>query len=1041
MKKMFFLVLLALPALVHPVPAHADSAPLYFASAPTLSPDAQTLYFCYEGDIWKVAATGGQALRVTAMTGYEMRPRVSPDGKWLAFSSNEQGNNNVYVVPTVGGPIQQLTRHDASDMAVSWSADSKYVYFESNRYNNISTYRVSIQGGTPERLFEGYFNTIANLVENPRTGEFYFNESTESYSSPTRKGYKGDHNPDIKSWDPKQKKYTQLTQYNGKDIWPGVDKNGNLYWVSDEVNGVYNLHAWKDGKPQPLTHFNSAVLYPQVSFNGEKIVYVKDYRIEVYDVTSGKSSQPEIALASNSASQIEQLYAVQNNISDVAVSPDGKKLAYISRGRLFVSDAKGKFSTEMPTAVTERVLSAAWDKDNQHIYIIRTRGGWHNLFKIKADGKQPEKAVYTPDAIIRGLCASHDFKMLAFVTGSDKIEYLDAESGKVQTLANVDTWSHRSYTLSFSHNNEWLSFGAVNLFEEDLYACRISDKKLINLTNSASTESSPAWHPNGKYLYFVANPLSASFPRGGGGNQLYRMALDKYDTPFATEQFNQLFAATPAKKDSSAAKAGININPVDLHLRWESLARGGSQYGVQIFNLSGKVYLVYASNHEGGMKLYKQELLDFDQKPAEAVRGINSLGNYSFNGKDLFAVSGGKIFKVDLASGNSTDLAVMHSFSKSNADEFEQMFYEVWAQLAANFYDVNYHGVDWAAKRDYYAQFLPHLKSRADLRSLITDMLGELNSSHLGFSSSGQEERSAGRMMSLETGIRFQNTQPYLVESITAQTPADKKDIDIRKGDKLVAVNGLAVDEKENREAYFASARPQSEITLTFSRDGKNFDCTLHTFNSGGLRNALYTQWEEDCRQRVNQQTNNRVAYIHMRDMGVGALNSFLMEMHRDAVHKDALILDLRFNNGGNVHNEVLEFLMQKRYFTWSYRNQPEASHPNVTPADKPIVVLINERSLSDAEVTSNGIQSLGIAKLVGTETYRWIIFTSSASLVDGSSCRIPAWGCYNLKGEDMEKVGVAPDVYIKNTFEDRILGRDPQLDKAIEEIMKELKK
>ena len=722
MKKMFFFLLLPFWALVHTVTATAANTPLYFASTPTLSPDAQTIYFCYEGDIWKVAATGGQALRVTAMTGYETRPRVSPDGKWLAFSSNEQGNNNVYIVSTAGGPIQQLTQHEASDMTSSWSADSKYVYFESNRYNNMSTYRVSIQGGTPERLFEGYFNTIANLVENPRTGAFYFNESNESYGYPTRKGYKGDHNPDIKSWDPKQKTYTQLTQYNGKDIWPCVDKNGNLYWASDETNGVYNLTSLKNGKPQTLTRFTSAILNPQVSFNGEKIVYLKDYQIEVYDVASGKSSNPQIVLASNSFSQIEQLYLVQNNITNVAVSPDNKKLAYVSRGRLFVSDAKGKFSTEMPTSATERVLGAAWDKDNQHIYILRSRGGWHNLFKIKADGKQPEKAVYTPDAIIRGLCSSHDFKMLAFVTGSDKIEYLDIESGKVQTLAKVDTWSHRNYTLSFSHNNEWLSFSAVNLFEEDLYACRISDKKLINLTQSASVETSPAWHPNGKYLYFVANPLTASFPRGGGGNQLYRMALDKYDSPFASEQFSQLFAAS-AKKDST--KASITINPVDLHLRWESIARGGSQYGVQIFNLSGKVYLVYGSNHEGGMKLYKQELLDFEQKPAEAVKGINSLGNYSFNGKDLFAVSGGRIFKVDLASGNSTDLAVTHSFSKSNADEFEQMFYEVWAQLAANFYDVNYHGVDWAAKRDYYAQFLPHLKSRADLRSLITDMLGK----------------------------------------------------------------------------------------------------------------------------------------------------------------------------------------------------------------------------------------------------------------------------------------------------------------------------
>ncbi|MCL2727524.1 MAG: hypothetical protein FWD56_03985, partial [Bacteroidales bacterium] len=212
-RSLFLLTLLA-PALFMSAQTHtAITPPLYFASHPTLSPDAQTLYFCYEGDIWKVSISGGQALRVTAMTGYEIRPRISPDGKWLAFTSNEQGNDDVYVVSVEGGAIRRLTFHDASDRVTSWSADSKYIYFESNRYNSISAYRVSINGGTPERLFGDYYNTIANLVENPVDGSFYFNESTESYSYPTRKRYKGDNCPQIVNWDSKTMKYTELTTY------------------------------------------------------------------------------------------------------------------------------------------------------------------------------------------------------------------------------------------------------------------------------------------------------------------------------------------------------------------------------------------------------------------------------------------------------------------------------------------------------------------------------------------------------------------------------------------------------------------------------------------------------------------------------------------------------------------------------------------------------------------------------------------------------------------------------------------------------------
>jgi tricorn protease len=165
----------------------------------------------------------------------------------------------------------------------------------------------------------------------------------------------------------------------------------------------------------------------------------------------------------------------------------------------------------------------------------------------------------------------------------------------------------------------------------------------------------------------------------------------------------------------------------------------------------------------------------------------------------------------------------------------------------------------------------------------------------------------------METGILFNHQYPYVVESIVEGSPADKKEVDVRKGDQLVAVNGIPIDEKENREKYFSSPNPQTEITLTFARNGKNMECTLHTFRSGALRNSLYQEWVEQRRSMVNAQTDSRVAYIHMSDMGTGSLNSFLTEMNRDAIHKEALILDLRFNNGGNVHNEVLEFLMQKR--------------------------------------------------------------------------------------------------------------------------------
>lgn len=1007
---------------------------LYFASQPTLTPDARHIYFCYDGGIWQVPSSGGTAARVTSMAGYQLNPKVSPDGKWLAFSADEQGNNNVYVMPVEGGAIRQLTFHEANDMVSSWSADSRYIYFESNRYNGVTTYRVNIDGGTPERLFSGYFNTVTFLVENPVDGAFYFNEASEGFSSPTRKGYKGANNPDIHSWNPKKKEFKNVTTYIGKDLWPSVDKQGNLFWATDEKNGEYNLATLENGKPQILTDYKTAIHQPQVSLDGSKVVFTKDYTIHLFDVKTGTTTVPPIKVFENNRPDIAVSYGTDGNVSDIDLSPDGKKIAFVSRGRLFVSDTKGLFIQPIPTDPKERVVEVVWAKDNKTIYFTRTKKGWYNIYKISAEKPAGEKEVYAPDQAVKGLTVSNDRSMISFVTGSDKIELLYTADDRVEKISDNEFWSFQTYSMSFSLDDKFLAYTAMNLFERDIFICDLKTKKVTNLTNSATVENTPAWSSDGKYLYLTANRYSASFPRGAS-RSLYRIRLDYSDTPYIMKEYDQLFSTDTTKK----ATPPISFNLEDIQRRWERVVSSGMQSSVRVLKNGDKNYLLYGSNHEGEWAVYVQELKDFDQQPAKKITGLTSPSGWSFNGKNLYALQRGSLYSVDLAGASSKKVDLKYNFPQNNRNEFEQMFYEVWALIAANFYDPSFHGVDWNAKQTYYAQFLPHVKSRRDLRSMINDMLGELNSSHLGFSSQGNEERKETTMRTIKTGLMFDDLSPYKVSSILKETPIYTVDQKIKPGDVLTAVNGVPVDPKMNREYYFASSVTMPEITLRFKRGETSYEATLHT-TSTPLSQNFYTQWEDDCRVRVEKKTNGRVAYHHMRDMGNGSLEKFFIDMSTDAVHKDALILDLRYNNGGNVHNEVLEYLNRKQHFTWQYRDKQSNTHPNVTPGNKPIVVLINERSLSDAEVTSNGIQTLGIGKLIGTETYRWIIFTSGAMLVDGSFCRLPSWGCYNLDGKDMEFAGVAPDIYVKNTFVDRLNGNDPQLDRAIEEIMKDLK-
>jgi tricorn protease len=403
-------------------------------------------------------------------------------------------------------------------------------------------------------------------------------------------------------------------------------------------------------------------------------------------------------------------------------------------------------------------------------------------------------------------------------------------------------------------------------------------------------------------------------------------------------------------------------------------------------------------------------------------------------------LANGSVYKLNLDQNKVDKIEMNTRFDRNLAGEFAQMFDESWAGLDENYYDGNFHGADWAKIHDEYKAFVPYINNRADLRLLLNDMLGELNSSHQGFNSAGAEEATRLRYRTMETGIVFDNADPYKVASVMKLSNADKKGIDIQHGDRLKAVNGIAVNEQTDRNFYFTKPSLDAELELTFDRAGKRISAKLHPEAAAQFKGDLYDNWIDNNKKEVEQKSKNRIAYVYMKDMSTQSLDKFLTDMVDEAYTKDALILDLRYNTGGNVHDGVLQFLSQRPYLQWQYRGGAKTPQPNFGPSAKPIVLLVNEQTLSDGEMTAAGFKQLGLGKIIGSETYRWIIFTSAKGLVDGSSYRVPAWGCFTLDGQDIEKTGVKPDINIKTGFTDRLNGNDPQLDKAISEIMGSLK-
>ncbi|MEM1339292.1 MAG: S41 family peptidase [Bacteroidota bacterium] len=1028
----------------------------YFLLDPTLTPDGQTLIFSYDSDLWSVPTVGGTAMRITGMEGNETLPKVSPDGKWLAFSGSADGNLNIYIMQLEGGEIKQLTYHDAVDEMDSWSWDAKQIYFTSSRENRFSGYSLSRSGGTPKRLFSHYFDNTHNIAAHPKTDEIFFNETWESKFFTNRKRYKGAYNPNIKSYNLKTKEYKEYTTYNGKDMWPSFDRNGKLFFVSDEANGEYNLYTFNDTVKTQLTAFESSIGRPQVSANGAKVVFTREYQLYCYDVGTGVTQKVEIRLGNVNSLKKLQDFNVAGNITNFSVSPDNKKLAFVSRGEVFVSDVKGKFIKHIQTKKTERVKEVHWLKDNKTLLYTRTDKGYSNIFTIAADGTQAEKQHTKDTRNNLNLSLDSERKKAIYISGRDELRLLDLKTFRSEVLVQDEFWALYAPQPYFSPDDSHVLYNAYRDFEHDIFMVRLADKKITNLTNTGVNETNAVWSPDAKYIYFSSNLTKPSYPYGMREGQIYQMPLNKYEDPFTLTEYAKLFEKEVAdenegtdtkkkKKDTAekTKKPKVSITEEGLMERIKKISPSfGLQIGLTVVVKDKTTHVLYLSNHdEGKFRLWKTTLTPFEKNKTEKVLD-DEIRNYtivSADGSDYILFKG-NIHTLNIEKNSVEKIALDHTFRRNLSNEFHQMFYEAWAGFGENFYDENFHGEDWSALKEKYEKYLPQITKRSQLRLLFNDMLGELNTSHFGFRSSGKEENTFYKSTTLATGIEFSREAPYTVARIIKDGPADISGKNIQVGDRLIAVNGIKVDAEQNRESYFVQPSLDKELRLSLERGGTPHEIKIHPIRSNQQRGLLYDEWMAHNQRYVDNKSDKKVAYIHMKNMGGNELERFKREMVSEAAKRDALILDLRYNTGGNVHDEVLQFLSQRPYLKWKYREGKLSSQPNFAPAVKPIIVLINEQSLSDAEMTSAGFKALGLGTLIGTETYRWIVFTSGGRLVDGSFYRLPSWGCYTLDGKNLEKEGVKPDIFVSETFKDRIEGNQPQLDRALQEIERQLK-
>ncbi|MCX6559787.1 MAG: LpqB family beta-propeller domain-containing protein [Candidatus Aminicenantes bacterium] len=1040
--------LVAFAAALLAAPVSAQDKSLVGARQPSLSPDGRQVAFSYMGDIWVVGIAGGRAAQLTNNAAYEREPVWSPDGRSIAFTSNRNGTNDVFLVPAAGGVPLQLTWHSGDDLATDFTPDGRFVIFRSNRSSSGSLYKVPVQGGTELPVLETYWNYATHGRISPDGKTLLFSWGSEN-GYWWRRGYRGSNTAKLWTADIQTGSVRKIVDDPTNAFWPDWRPDGaGVYFVSDR-SGVYNIWTAKaDGSAaRPVTKFDQGdVRWMSVAAQAPWAVYERDFGIWATNLADGASRRLPIEAPAETKDN-RTIFVENAPVTEFRVSPDGKKIAAVVRGEVFVVSAEGGYARNV-TNSPWREQAVDWDKDGRTVFYISDAGANPDIYAVSAlGGESPRRLTSSPEDET-SLQVSPDGQWIAYYRGARELRLMRPDGKDDRLLAEMDFGGRFAEDFVWSPDGKYLAVVAARNGQTDVLAIEAATGKSVLMTNSAYDEGSPVWTPDGKTLLFSSNRTGHSFPEFTGQWDLYRLFLQPRPAEFDEDDFDKLFAKEepPAKPEAKPAdKAAV---PVVLKL--EDLDRQTEVVAVTLGSEQEFVYwpkdesVLFVSSMDGRNRLWKTSLKKkergrYEPHPAnlEGLRGLQ----LDRKGEALYYLTAGRIGRLDLAAGRSRAVTFETKIQVDKTADYEQMLGEVFYVLDRYYYDPAHHKADWKALYERFRPVLQQVREDQDFADYANLMIGELNSSHMGFSMprTARVDEPTGHVGAVWA---FEDGKAILSRLIKDGPLYDRRD-SAAVGDELVSVDGKAVDPKANFWTYF-NGKVDKRVKLVFksAKTQKTVEVAVKPIAAGAENGLLLEEWIAGRKEAVKAQTGDAAAYIYMRAMGTGDLTRFLLELERDAVPRRGLILDLRYNNGGNVHDKVLEALMKPVYAKWRKRGLAETPQSTFGFADKPVVVITNEMTLSDGEMTTSGFKSLKRGPVVGATTYGWLIFTTSDGLMNGGSFRLPFWGCFSLDGKDLETSGgVVPDIAVPSDLGHSLKGQDPQLDRAVVELKKLMKK